>query len=107
MKSLTSESFSGGASSVINLAAGESVSLPDAVGYRVNCVDGIVWITCSERKGMVQLHAGESLLIQCRGCAALHAQVGAQLTIFQDAPVRVGLGRLPSSQIRVDSGVAA
>jgi hypothetical protein len=88
--------------SVVSLAADDTIELPDPVGYRIACLSGTVWVSCSERRMQMQIRRGESVTVQCAGKTTLHSREPAQVQVTEDPSVRLGLGRVPSPCIQLN-----
>jgi hypothetical protein len=88
--------------SAIDLGANDSVEFSDPIGYRVACLSGSIWISCSQRAGSTQVSAGQSVVLQCAGRTKITSLAPARLELTEEAPVRLGLGRLPRGQVLCD-----
>jgi hypothetical protein len=101
MKSLNSEITAIHPQSSISLVRNESIEIADAIGCRISCLSGSVWLSCTEKKGMMAIEEGESFVIQCRGNAIVQARNESVVALTDNPSVRLGLGRLPSDGLHI------
>jgi hypothetical protein len=101
MKSLCSEITATPSESMITLVRDERIEIADAIGCQIVCLSGSVWLSCTEKKGMMRLDAGHSFVIQCKGNAIVQAGGDSVVALTDSPSVRLGLGRLPAKGLHV------
>lgn len=80
---------------VIELEYRGIVPVADALGTRINCLRGRVWITQHGSQDDVVLEAGESCDISRRGVALVQALADARVALHAPAAPRASTGLAP------------
>lgn len=87
---------------VIELGYREIVPVADALGTRINCLRGRIWITQHRSIDDVVLEAGESCEISRPGVALVHALADALVALHAPAAPRASAGLAPRLRLLWD-----
>lgn len=73
------------------LTAGQTATLRDAQGTRIECLSGSLWITQEHDVRDVVLGPGEDLRLDRPGATLVHAFVPSLVLVFESQPAAPGM----------------